>query len=142
MFSRYKNNCCPYKSLLHAKPSASVNTAVHIGGVYATDKLRRVELYYREEVSNKQLYICILSDVSCKNTDNRKWNISLRLNPFGQVSCWLGVSAHLSSVIWDRTAQGFFLMTAWENKPCNWHSASILTKNTFSNILYVAAAKK
>ena len=72
MFSRYKNNCCPYKSLLHAKPSASVNTAVHIGGVYATDKLRRVELYYREEVSNKQLYICILSDVSCKCTDNRK----------------------------------------------------------------------
>ena len=72
MFSRYKNNCCPYKSLLHAKPSASVNTAVHIGGVYATDKLRRVELYYREEVSNKQLYICILSDVSCKYTDNRK----------------------------------------------------------------------
>ena len=72
MFSRYKNNCCPYKSLLHAKPSASVNTAVHIGVVYATDKLRRVELYYREEVSNKQLYICILSDVSCKYTDNRK----------------------------------------------------------------------
>ena len=64
-------NCCPYKSLLHAKPSASVNTAVNIGGVYATDKLRRVELY-REEVSNKQLYICILSDVSCKCTDNRK----------------------------------------------------------------------
>ena len=50
---------------------ASVNTAVHIGGVYATDKLRRVELY-REEVSNKQLYICILSDVSWKCTDNRK----------------------------------------------------------------------
>ena len=64
-------NCCPYKSLLHAKPSASVNTAVNIGGVYATDKLRRVELY-REEVSNKQLYICILSDVSRKCTDNRK----------------------------------------------------------------------
>ena len=73
MFSRYKNSCCPYKGLLHAKPSASVNTAVYIGGVCATDKLRRVELY-REEVSNKQLYtyICILSDVSCRCTDNRK----------------------------------------------------------------------
>ena len=71
MFSRYKNSCCPYNGLLHAKPSASVNTAVYIGGVYATDKLRRVELY-REEVSNKQLYIRILSDVSCKCTDNRK----------------------------------------------------------------------
>ena len=71
MFSRYKNSCCPYKGLLHAKPSASVNTSVYIGGVCATDKLRRVELY-REEVSNKQLYICILSDVSCKCTDNRK----------------------------------------------------------------------
>ena len=62
MFSN-KNNCCPSKSLLHAKPSVSVNTytAVQVGGVYATDKLRRIELY-REEVSNKkQLYICILS---------------------------------------------------------------------------------
>ena len=59
MFSRYKNDCRPYKSLLHAKPSASVNTAVHIGGVYATDNLRRVELYYREEVSNKQLYTSV-----------------------------------------------------------------------------------
>ena len=101
MFSRYKNNCCPYKSLLHAKPSASVNTTVHIGGVYATDKLRRVELYYREEVSNKQLYICILSDVSCKCTDNRKsvkhFSSFESIRPsllFG-----LGVSAHLSSVI-------------------------------------------
>ena len=64
MFSNYKNNCCHYKSLLHAKPSASVNTVVHVGGVYATDKLRRVELY-REEVSNKQLYNCIIRDVSC-----------------------------------------------------------------------------
>ena len=60
MFSN-KNNCCPSKSLLHAKPSVSVNTAAQVGGVYATDKLRRIELY-REEVSNKkQLYICILS---------------------------------------------------------------------------------
>ena len=41
--------------LNHRLYIASVNTAVHIGGVYATDKLRRVELY-REEVSNKQLY--------------------------------------------------------------------------------------
>ena len=103
-------NCCPYKSLLHAKPSASVNTAVHIGGVYATDKLRRVELY-SEEVSNKQLYICILSDVSCKCTDNRNsvkhflfvWIHSAKF------SCWLGVSAHLSSVLWDSTAQVFFI---------------------------------
>ena len=70
-YVQVQNNCCLYKRLLHAKPSASVNTAVHIGGVYATDKLRRVELY-REEVSNKQLYICILSDVSCRCTDNRK----------------------------------------------------------------------
>ena len=65
MFSN-KNNCCPYKSLLHAKPSASVNTAVHVGGVYATDKRRRVELY-SEEVSNKQLYHLYI-----KCTDNRK----------------------------------------------------------------------
>ena len=64
MFSNYKNNCCHYKSLLHAKQSASVNTTVHVGGVYATDKVRRVELY-RKEVSNKQLYNCILSDLSC-----------------------------------------------------------------------------
>ena len=64
-------NRCPCKGLLHAKPSASVNTALLIGGICATDKLRRVELY-REEVSNKQLYICILSDVSCRCTDNRK----------------------------------------------------------------------
>ena len=60
MFSKYKSNCCPSKSLLYAKPSVSVNTAVQVGGVYATDKLRRIELY-REEVLNKQLYICILS---------------------------------------------------------------------------------
>ena len=64
-------NRSPCKDLLHAKPSAGVNTALLIGGVCATDKLRRVELY-REEVSNKQLYICILSDVSCRCTDNRK----------------------------------------------------------------------
>lgn len=41
----------PIKSLLHAKPSAGVNT-VRVGGVYATDKFRRFELY-RAEVSNK-----------------------------------------------------------------------------------------
>ena len=74
MFSKYKNNCCHYKSLLHAKPSASVNTAVRVGGVYATDKLRRGELN-RDEVSNKQLYNCILSDVSCKCTDIYRMNV-------------------------------------------------------------------
>ena len=48
-----------YLMLNHRLYIASVNTAVHIGGVYATDKLRRVELY-REEVSNEQLYhLCI-----------------------------------------------------------------------------------
>ena len=93
MFSKYKNNCCHCKSLLHAKPLAIVNTAVHVGGVYATDKLRRVELY-REEVSNKQLYNCILRDVSCSALifiERVCETFPLCLN----LSSWrLGVSAH------------------------------------------------
>ena len=120
---KVQNNCCLYKRLLHAKPSASVNTAVHIGGVYATDKLRRVELY-REEVSNKQLYICILSDVSCKCTDNRK---SVK-----HFSSFESIRLSLLSVGSVSTFVFRYLI----------HSASTLRKNIFSNIQYVAAAKR
>ena len=138
MFSNYKNNCCHYKSLLHAKPSASVNTVVHVGGVYATDKLRRVELY-REEVSNKQLYNCIIRDVSCSALlfIEWVWNISSSFESIRLSLLLVGSASTLFCLpSFETRWRPHKKITNW-----SWHSASILTKTIFSNIPVCSSRK-